>query len=158
MRMFSRRSRRRIPNQTSPSPSGRRWRKAPDEGPSPAASRRHLPAGEGFARSAKLARKTFGCKCLLGWRHEIPVILPGKFRYMSPTMAGVMSTASGLVVGGDHEGNFMAFESRTGKRLWSYQTGSPIWGSAPSTYILDGRQYIIMTSGTTLVAFALPER
>jgi PQQ-dependent dehydrogenase (methanol/ethanol family) len=81
-----------------------------------------------------------------------------EFRYMSPTMAGVMSTAAGLVFGGDNEGNFMAFDSRNGKRLWSYPTGSPMWGSAPSTYVLDGRQYIVMTSGTTLVTFALPER
>lgn len=81
-----------------------------------------------------------------------------EFRYTSPTMAGVMSTAAGLVFGGDHEGNFLAFDSRSGKRLWSYQSGSPIWGSAPSTYMLDGRQYIIMTSGTTLVTFALPEQ
>ena len=38
-----------------------------------------------------------------------------EFRFTQPTMAGVMSTASGLVFAGDNEGNFMAFDSRTGQ-------------------------------------------
>lgn len=80
-----------------------------------------------------------------------------EFRYPSATMAGVMSTASGLVFGGDHEGNFMAFEASTGQNLWHYQTGSRIWGAAAMTHMLDGRQHVLIPSGTTLVAFALPE-
>jgi hypothetical protein len=31
-----------------------------------------------------------------------------------------MSTASGVVFAGDHEGAFNAFDSKSGKRLWSY--------------------------------------
>jgi alcohol dehydrogenase (cytochrome c) len=79
-----------------------------------------------------------------------------EFRYTSPTMAGVMTTASGLVFAGDHEGNIMAFDARTGKNLWRYQTGSPIWGAAPMTYMLDGRQRVVIASGTTLISLALP--
>ncbi|HIB08902.1 MAG TPA: PQQ-dependent dehydrogenase, methanol/ethanol family [Gemmatimonadetes bacterium] len=79
-----------------------------------------------------------------------------EFRYPSATMAGVMTTASGLVFAGDHEGNFMAFEASTGKNLWHYQTGSRIWGAAAMTHVLDGRQHVLIPSGTTLVAFALP--
>ena len=79
-----------------------------------------------------------------------------EFKYPTPTMAGVMSTAAGLVFAGDNEGNFSAFDSRTGKALWHYPTGSSIWGAAPMTYMLDGRQYVIIASGSTLVAFALP--
>ena len=71
-------------------------------------------------------------------------------------MAGVMSTASGLVFAGDNEGNFMAFDARTGKNLWHYPTGTPIWGAAAMTYMLDGRQHVLIASGTTLLAFALP--
>jgi alcohol dehydrogenase (cytochrome c) len=81
-----------------------------------------------------------------------------EFRYSSPSMAGVMSTASGLVFAGDNEGNFMAFDARSGKNLWHRQTGTPIWGAAASTYMLDGRQYVVITSGTNLIAFALPEK
>lgn len=79
-----------------------------------------------------------------------------EFRYPQPTMAGVMSTASGLVFAGDHEGNFMAFDARSGKNLWRYATGTPIWGAAPMTFMLDGRQHVVIASGTTLLSFALP--
>ncbi len=81
-----------------------------------------------------------------------------EFRYPSATMAGVMTTASGLVFAGDHEGNFMAFEASTGRNLWHYQTGSRIWGAAAMTHVLDGRQHVLIPSGTTLVAFALPDK
>jgi alcohol dehydrogenase (cytochrome c) len=79
-----------------------------------------------------------------------------EFKYPTPTMAGVMSTASGVVFAGDNEGNFMAFEARTGRNLWFYPTGSPVWGAAAMTYMLDGKQQVLIGSGTTLIAFALP--
>ena len=80
-----------------------------------------------------------------------------EFKYPTPTMAGVMSTASGVVFAGDNEGNFMAFDARTGKNLWFYPTGSPIWGAAPMTFMLDGRQHVVIGSGTTITAFTIPE-
>jgi alcohol dehydrogenase (cytochrome c) len=79
-----------------------------------------------------------------------------EFRFTTPTMAGVMSTASGLVFAGDNEGNLMAFDARSGKHLWRYSTGTSIWGAAPMTFMLDGRQHVVVASGTTLVSFALP--
>ncbi len=79
-----------------------------------------------------------------------------EFRYTSPSMAGVLSTAAGLVFAGDNEGNFMAFDAKTGRNLWHYPTGSSIWGAAAMTYMLNGRQYVIIPSGATLVAFTLP--
>jgi outer membrane protein assembly factor BamB len=51
----------------------------------------------------------------------------------------------------------MAFNARTGKNLWFYPTGSPIWGAAAMTYMLDGKQQVLIGSGTSLVAFALPD-
>ena len=80
-----------------------------------------------------------------------------EFRYPSPTFAGVMTTASGVTFAGDHEGNFIAFDSATGEHLWHYQTGSRIWGTGAMTFMLDGRQMVVIPSGSTLVAFALPE-
>ena len=68
---------------------------------------------------------------------------------------GVTSTASGLIFTGDNEGNFIAFDSRNGKPLWHYQTGSPVWGSAAVTYMLDGRQHVLIASGLTLTDFAM---
>ena len=78
-------------------------------------------------------------------------------RYPSPTFAGVMTTAAGLAFGGDHQGNFIAFDAETGDDLWHYQTGSRIWGAGAMTFMLDDRQMVLIPSGATLVAFALPE-
>jgi alcohol dehydrogenase (cytochrome c) len=84
--------------------------------------------------------------------------LKWEFKFGTANLAGVMSTASGLVFAGDNESNFNAFDARSGKRLWYYRTGSPIWGGAAMTYMLDGRQYVLIPSGNTLVAFGLSER
>jgi alcohol dehydrogenase (cytochrome c) len=81
-----------------------------------------------------------------------------EYRFPTSSLAGVMSTASGVVFAGDNEGFFNAFESKSGKKLWSYRTGSPIWGAAASSYMLGGRQYVLIESGNTLVAFAVPEK
>jgi alcohol dehydrogenase (cytochrome c) len=80
-----------------------------------------------------------------------------EFKLPTPSLAGVMSTASGLVFAGDNEGFFRAFDSRTGKELWSYRMGSLIWGAAPTTVMLDKRQLVLLPSGNTLVAFGLNE-
>jgi alcohol dehydrogenase (cytochrome c) len=79
-----------------------------------------------------------------------------EFKYPTPTMAGVMSTASGVVFAGDNEGNFMAFEAKTGKNLWFYPTGSPIWGAAAMTFMSETRQLVLIGSGTNVTAFGLP--
>jgi alcohol dehydrogenase (cytochrome c) len=84
--------------------------------------------------------------------------LKWEFKFPTANLAGVMSTASGLVFAGDNESNFNAFDARSGKRLWYYRMGSPIWGGAAMTYALDGRQFVLIPSGNTLVAFGLPER
>jgi alcohol dehydrogenase (cytochrome c) len=81
------------------------------------------------------------------WEHKLPI----------SSLAGVMSTASGVVFSGDQEGFFYALDGRSGRKLWSYRTGSPIWGAAAMTYELDKRQYVLIPSGNTLVAFGLPE-
>lgn len=80
-----------------------------------------------------------------------------QFRYPTPTMAGVMSTVSGLVFAGDNEGNFMAFDAESGDNLWHYPTGWSIWGTAAITHMLDGKQHVLIPSGTNLTSFALPD-
>jgi alcohol dehydrogenase (cytochrome c) len=67
-----------------------------------------------------------------------------------------MTTASGLAFTGDDSGNVLAIDSRTGKLLWHYQMGAPVHGTSPTTYMLDGRQFVLVPAGATLVAFALP--
>ena len=70
--------------------------------------------------------------------------------------AGVMTTASGLTITGDGYGNALALDSSNGKTLWHAGMGSPMQ-SSPITYELDGRQYIMTSSGGVLFAWALPE-
>ncbi len=86
--------------------------------------------------------------------------LKWEFRYTlgNTSSSGVLSTASGLVFAGDGEGNILAFDSRTGKNLWHYQLGVPIRSTAGTTYMVDGRQYLLVPSGSALIAFALPQR
>ena len=86
--------------------------------------------------------------------------LKWEFRYTlgNTSSSGVLSTASGLVFAGDGEGNIIAFDSRTGKNLWHYQLGVPIRSTAGTTYMVDGRQYLLVPSGSALTAFALPQR
>ncbi len=81
-----------------------------------------------------------------------------EFRYPSVSASGVLTTASGLVFAGDGDGNLMAFDSRTGKNLWHYQLGSSMRSTAGTTYMLDGRQYLLVPAGSMLTAFALPAR
>src|SRR5256712_1482865 len=84
--------------------------------------------------------------------------LKWEFRYTSVSSSGVLTTASGLVFAGDGDGNIMAFDSRIGKNLWHYQLGFPMRSTAGTTYMLDGRQYLLVPSGSMLTAFALPQR
>ncbi len=78
-----------------------------------------------------------------------------EIKHPAPSWAGVLSTAGGVVFSGTIDGGFFAADSRTGKELWRYRTGAPIY-APPTTYQIDGRQYVAMPSGMTLMAFALP--
>jgi alcohol dehydrogenase (cytochrome c) len=69
---------------------------------------------------------------------------------------GIMTTATGLLFTGDNDGTFYAFESASGKQLWKADVGAPVWGTAPISYMLDGRQWVVTPAGLTITAFALP--
>ena len=79
-----------------------------------------------------------------------------EFRYPNVSSSGVLTTASGLVFSGDGDGNIMAFDSRTGKNLWHYKFGVGVRSTGGTTYMVDGRQYLLVPSGSALTAFALP--
>ena len=69
--------------------------------------------------------------------------------------AGVLTTATGLTFTGDAYGNFLALDTADGKTLWHAGTGASMQ-SSPTSYELDGRQYIMTSSGGVLFAWALP--
>jgi alcohol dehydrogenase (cytochrome c) len=96
------------------------------------------------------------------WRNELPMC------------ASTLATGGDLVFAGEPSGEFNALDSRTGEQLWQFQCGSG-HHSSPSTYTVDGRQYIAVPvgwggwaegflpgmlgagHGSALIVFALPE-
>lgn len=71
-----------------------------------------------------------------------------RWRYASaaPIIAGVTTTAGGLVFAADLSGNVLGFDARTGAILFRYGTGQPIGGGVVS-YAVNGKQYIAVASG-----------
>ncbi len=66
---------------------------------------------------------------------------------------GILTTAGRLLFAGDTAGNLVARDPANGKPLWHTQLGNV--SNAPQTYMLDGKQYVLVASGDTLNAFYL---
>jgi alcohol dehydrogenase (cytochrome c) len=64
----------------------------------------------------------------------------------TPLVAGVTSTAGGLVFTGDLTGAVLAFDARTGRLRWRHETGLPIGGGVV-TYRAGGRQLVAVAAG-----------
>jgi alcohol dehydrogenase (cytochrome c) len=91
-----------------------------------------------------------------------------------PMCSSVLATGGGLVFAGEPSGEFNALDAATGDHLWAFQCGSG-HHSSPSSYSVDGKQYIVAPSGwggwaegflpkmlgsshgSALFAFALPD-
>ena len=59
----------------------------------------------------------------------------------------MLATGGGLVfTGGTNDRKFHAFDATTGKLLWEFPTNSGIIGQ-PSSFMVDGKQYIAVQSG-----------
>lgn len=81
------------------------------------------------------------------WTHEL-----GK----GGSGAGVLTTDSGLTFTGDAYGNTLALDTADGKTLWHAGQGEPML-SSPIAYELDGREYVLTSSGGVMFAWALPK-
>jgi len=78
----------------------------------------------------------------------------GKTLWTHDQRAAVMSllsTAGGLVFGGDANGRFRALDAATGDVLWEINLGSPVSGY-PISFAVNGRQYIAVSTGSSLTA------
>jgi quinoprotein glucose dehydrogenase len=83
------------------------------------------------------------------------------------SFGGAVATAGGLIfIAGTPDEKIRAFEKHSGRLLWEYKL--PAAGYAtPSTYMIDGRQYLVISaggggkngtkSGDSVIAFALRE-
>ncbi|MBI1872695.1 MAG: acido-empty-quinoprotein group A [Acidobacteria bacterium] len=69
---------------------------------------------------------------------------------------GLLSTAGGLLFGSDGSGNFVAYDAATGHPLWhAGLLSNP--SNGPTTYMLDGRQFVVIGAGDCLYAFTLAQ-
>ncbi|HEY7441182.1 MAG TPA: PQQ-binding-like beta-propeller repeat protein, partial [Vicinamibacterales bacterium] len=78
----------------------------------------------------------------------------GQTMWKHEQRAGTMSlaaTGGGLVFGGDVNGRFRALDDKTGKVLWETNLGSPVSGF-PVVFAINGKQYVAVTTGASLVA------
>ncbi len=72
----------------------------------------------------------------LTWRH----------REITPPSTPLLSTAGGLVFGGNLDLSFKAFDAATGEVLWQTKLDN-FPSSFPITYAVDGKQYIAIVKG-----------
>ncbi len=96
-------------------------------------------AGKGFLRA--IDYKTGK----IVWEHPYP---------RGSSSAGVLTTDTDLAITGDAGGNLLAVRSSDGKVVWHENIGR--MGGAPVTVELDGKQYLLVTGGNSLFAYALP--
>jgi alcohol dehydrogenase (cytochrome c) len=66
-----------------------------------------------------------------------------------------LTTAGRLLFGGDPGGNLVAYDPADGRPLWHVRLGEV--SNGPQTYMLDGRQYVLVAAVDMLYAFALPQ-
>ncbi|WP_149304707.1 PQQ-dependent dehydrogenase, methanol/ethanol family [Pareuzebyella sediminis] len=81
---------------------------------------------------------------LIAWD---PVAQKERWNYWQKSVwnAGVLAS-NDLIFQGNAEGEFIAFEAATGKKLWSFPLNSGII-AAPITYAIDGKQYVSILVG-----------
>jgi alcohol dehydrogenase (cytochrome c) len=82
----------------------------------------------------------------IAWRHKYPGTGGGGSN-------GLLTTAGKLLFGGDLGGNIVAYDPADGKILWHSHLGQV--SNAPETYMLDGRQYLLVAAGDALYSFKL---
>jgi alcohol dehydrogenase (cytochrome c) len=96
-------------------------------------------AGKGFLRAIDYRTGK------IVWEHPYP---------RGSSSAGVLTTETGLAITGDSTGNLLALRAADGTSLWHETIGR--MSSPPVTYELDGKQYLLVSGGNTLYAYALP--
>ncbi len=106
---------------------------------------------EGWAGNDRGGYARFALRALdfktgkLRWQHEWP---------SGSSRSGILTTAGGVLFTGDTVSSLVAFNAGTGTILWHAGLGSAVT-NGPTTFELDGQQYITAAAGDTLYAFVL---
>jgi alcohol dehydrogenase (cytochrome c) len=72
----------------------------------------------------------------IAWQHKME----------QPMMGGSLATAGGLVFTGEGNGNFDAFDAKTGRLLWQFNAGAGC-NAAPMSFENHGEQFIAVACG-----------
>ncbi len=70
-------------------------------------------------------------------------------------VAGMLTTAGHLLFTADNSNNLLALDPATGKTLWHVPLGARMQ-AAPTTFEVDGKQYLLTPAGNILFAWVLP--
>ena len=77
------------------------------------------------------------------------------YRLSAPnTEAGVLTTDGDVLFSGGRDGAFYALDARDGKLLWETNLG-PSVSAGPMTYMVNGKQYVSIQTGSALFTFGL---
>jgi alcohol dehydrogenase (cytochrome c) len=68
--------------------------------------------------------------------------------------SGTLATAGGLLFFGESGGTLIAVDSKTGKPVWHFEAGQT-WRASPMTYMVAGKQYVVLAGTGGIFAFAL---
>lgn len=93
-----------------------------------------------------------------GWLNAVDATtgkMKWRWRAPTPMIAGVTATAGDVVFTGDLDGNFLVFDARDGRNLYSFNTGGPIAGGV-ITWEQDGKQRVAVTPGNSGQGWNLP--
>jgi glucose dehydrogenase len=63
-----------------------------------------------------------------------------------PLVGGTLATAGGLVFTGEGNGDFSAFDGKSGERLWRFNCGAGV-NAPPISFSLGGKQYVAVAAG-----------
>lgn len=77
-----------------------------------------------------------------------------EFKMLDVTDAGILTTATDLLFSGGREGYFYALDGRNGDLLWKANVGGAV-ASGPISYAVNGKQYIAVSAGSSLLVYAL---
>jgi alcohol dehydrogenase (cytochrome c) len=80
------------------------------------------------------------------WKHSIP-------QGQGSISGGILTTSGKLLFTGDSS-SLTAFDPVSGKILWHNRLAASV-SNGPSTWMLDGKQYLIVGAGDTLYAYTL---